>query len=93
MAIIPWVEVYKRKDGTDQDIEVIESYPFPDAIYDPSVPEYIAFTDLSTLRGWLDAIEDNYQRKSQLSRLSFIRDIWHPNHFMQVKFKEWKYKK
>ena len=89
--IIPWVEVYRRKKGTDDDYEVIQSYPFPDAVFDDA-NEFVCVVGLQTLRNWLNAIDDDLIRLCQLTRLSFIQDIWHPTDFIQVKFKDWKYK-
>lgn len=90
--LIPWVEVLIRKENSYSDYKVIQSYPFPDAIFGDAV-DFIAFTDLSTLKGWLDLIEDKQLKLSQIRRLGFITDIWHPTNFMQVRFKEWKYAK
>ena len=90
MAQIPWVEVFRRKPGTDDDYEVIQSYPFPDAVFGDA-NEFLAFVGLGVLRGWLNLIEDRTLRECQLRRLGFIRDIWHPTDFMQVHFKDWKY--
>ena len=90
MKTIPWVEVYKRKYGTDEDYDVIQSYPFPDAIFEDA-NEFVYSVSLSTLRNWLNLIEDKTLRECQLRRLSFIRDIWHPSDFMVVHFKDWKY--
>lgn len=90
MRTIPWVEVYRRKPGTDDNFEVIQSYPFPDAVFGDA-NEFIVFSGLSTLRNWLNLIEDKTLRECQLRRLSFIRDIWHPTDFIHVAFKDWKY--
>ena len=91
MAEIPWVEVYRRKSGTDDDYEVIQSYPFPDAVFG-NTNQYLHLVSISVLRNWLEDIEDDLMRLCQLTRLSFIQDIWHPTDFMQVRFKDWKYK-
>lgn len=93
MALIPWVDVIRRKYGTDYEREVIQSYPFPDVIYnefDPVIAEH-SDIELDILRKWINRIEDKTTRESTMRRLEFIRDIWHSTDWLEISFKEWKY--
>lgn len=90
MRMIPWVEVIERYPGTFDAVKILESYPFPD-VSDDFIADYWYTCTVDVLNRELNSIEDEQQRKSQLTRLSFILDIWHPKNFVRVIMKEWKY--
>lgn len=91
--LIPWIDVIQRKQGTDYEREVIGTYPFPDAVFNDI--DFFIFqnedVEIQQLREWINKIEDRTTRESTMRRLEFIRDIWHPNNWLEITFKEWKY--
>lgn len=89
--IIPWVEVIERKPGTVDSHNVIMSYPFPD-VSEEFVFDNMYDCTVGLLRKELENIKNENLRKSQLTRLSFILDIWHPKNFVTIKMKQWKYR-
>ena len=90
--IIPWVEVIERESGTIDKVKVIESYPFPD-VSEEFISDYMYDCTVQLLKQELQNIKEYNLRISQLSRLSFILDIWHPKNFVRISMKPWKYKK
>lgn len=89
MRLIPWIEILERESNSTDDIKVVESYPFPDIRVD--VLPFV-YMPVSWLTEELSKLEDEIIRKSSLTRLSFILDIWHPKSFVRVTMKNWKYK-
>ena len=84
---IYWIEVIRRKTNTINDIEVLESYPFPDVPFEP-----FGF-DLLKFKEQIDLIEDPITRLANSTRFDFIINMWHPNQFIRVTRNKWKYKK
>ena len=82
---IYWIEVLRRKHGTLEEKEVIESYPFPDVPFEPFGFDLLLFKDQ------IDKIEDDMTRLATLNRYQFITEIWHPYNFYRVVRKPWKY--
>lgn len=91
MSIIPFVEVIERKSGSIDEVTVLQSYPFPD-VSSRFVFENMYDCTIQLLRYELENIKDCNLRLAQLRRLSFILDIWHPNNFVRIEMKRWKYK-
>jgi hypothetical protein len=84
MRMIPWVDVIERKTGTDNDEQVVLSYPFPDInITNRTIPE---------LKEAFTKMKDPIMRDCYETRLHFIMNSWHPRNFIKVSIKEWKYK-
>ena len=84
MRLIPWVDVLVRDVETDNGTKVIQSYPFPGI--------NITNRTLSELREAFAKMKDPIMRECYETRLHFIMNRWHPDNFLQVKIKDWKYK-
>ncbi len=89
--LIPWIDVIQRKRGTDYEREVIETYPFPDVMITDFELENFRSISITTFKNRIDNIKDRTTRESTMRRFEFIRDIWHPNNWLEITFKEWKY--
>jgi len=99
MRLIPWVDVIERDPTTDDGHIIINSYPFPDVdmkyFYDMYIGSDCAkigkSMPLFVLRdlfiGLDDITKDCYQ-----TRLHFILNRWHPRNFVEVNFRNWRYK-
>jgi hypothetical protein len=91
MRNIPYVIVYQRKPGTDNDHEEIASYPFPDLTVHDHYYKCSYYSTIPWLRAELQSIKHQKTKEAQLTRLSFILDRWHVGKFVKVEFKPWKY--
>lgn len=81
---IPWVDVLVRDSETDNDFRVTHSYPFPSI--------NITNRTLSELREAFKKMKDPIMQECYETRMHFIMTRWHPDNFLQVTIKEWKYK-
>ncbi|CAB4222413.1 hypothetical protein UFOVP1655_97 [uncultured Caudovirales phage] len=98
MRLIPWVDVLERDTNFDNAPTVKQSYPFPDvnmAYYHKLIgSDYTRLKGsmpLSTLRGWIDDMDDEILKECYHTRLHFILNRWHPKNFIKVNMKDWKY--
>lgn len=89
MKQIPYVVIFKRKDGTDSEHEEVMSYPFPDIDFDTMYNQCII--QIEWLRNQISKIENRHTREAQLTRLSFILDRWHVGQFAKISIKEWRW--
>lgn len=88
MRKIPWLEIIERVEGSTEDIKVVASYPFPDI--DVNIMEFV-YLPVSFLEEHLTEIDDELLRKTQLTRLHFILNVWHPKQFCRMTMGDWKY--
>lgn len=84
--MIIWLDVIERKVGTDGESSVVQSYPFPDIVV--LEPYQLNLVDF---RREIDKIDNYITRDCYHTRLHFILNRWHPNNFIKVVYKEWKY--
>lgn len=82
---IYWIQVYDREPGTLNGKRVIMEYPFPEVPFAP-----FGF-DLELFHDQLDKIENRHQRLASKTRFNFINERWHPDKFIRVVRKPWKY--
>jgi len=82
---IYWVEVLEREPGTLDSKQVLNEYPFPEVPFEP-----FGF-DLELFKEQLNKIENRHQRLASQNRFNFITERWHPNNFLRVVRKPWKY--
>lgn len=84
MKNIIWVDVLERKPETDNDSQVVMSYPFPDI--------NITNRTLLELKEAISKMKDPLSKDCYETRLFFIMNRWHPRNFLKISIKEWKYK-
>ena len=98
MRLIPWVDVLERDSNFDNAPKVINSYPFPDVnmeyyhkLIGSDYTRLKGSMPLSTLRGWIDDMDDAILKECYHTRLHFILNRWHPKNFVKVNMKDWRY--
>jgi hypothetical protein len=84
--LIYWIEVIERKEGTIDDVNVINEYPFPEVELIRS--SIVSLQGLITLMGH---IPDRITRECNETRLHFIMNRWHVGKFVRVVTRDWKY--
>ena len=99
MRLIPWVDVIERDPTTDDGHIITNSYPFPDVdmkyyhkLIGSDYTRLKGSIPLETLRHLIDAMDDNITKDCYHTRLHFIMNRWHPRNFVEVNFRNWRYK-
>ena len=82
--LIPYIDVLIRDIDTDNENKVTHSYPFPGI--------NITNRTLHELKEAFKKMKDPIMRECYETRMHFIMTRWHPNNFLTVSIKEWKYK-
>lgn len=95
MKQIPYIDVMVRDHTSFNNPKVIQSYPFPDVDWDVDYYTWIVTKNpndaLFEFHKSIQEIADPMTRLATLTRFKFILEVWHPNNFVKISLKPWKY--